>query len=157
MPVTIMPATMKHRDGNTFVAADCIKGDPGTPGSPGDPTLLIDDTTMSQSKTWSSSKTNTELGGKADKITGGTTGHLVSVGSGGAVADSGVSSTSQSAASGGSTLSLVTTGEKYGWNGKYDAPSTPGTDGTYILQRSVSSGTATDSWVSLPNASGVSF
>ena len=36
-------------------------------------------------------------------------------------------------------------------------PSAPTTDGTYILQCAVSSGTATYSWVSLPSASGVSF
>ena len=36
-------------------------------------------------------------------------------------------------------------------------PSAPVSDGTYILQCTVSSGTATYSWVSLPAASGVSF
>jgi len=36
-------------------------------------------------------------------------------------------------------------------------PAAPSSDGTYILQCSVSNGTATYSWVSLPNASGVSF
>ena len=38
-----------------------------------------------------------------------------------------------------------------------DFPAAPSSDGTYILQCSVSSGIATYSWVSLPNASGVSF
>lgn len=115
---------------------------------------------------------------------------------------------SKTAASGGTDVSLVTTGEKYTWNNKYtkpsggipstdiasgvipdisgklDVPATPGTsgqvltsdgsggqswqtpnylpaapvsDGTYYLQATVSSGTVTYSWVTIPNANGVSF
>ena len=47
----------------TGIKAKGDKGDPGEPGSPGDPTLLIDDTTPSSNKTFSSSKVDTELGG----------------------------------------------------------------------------------------------
>jgi len=36
-------------------------------------------------------------------------------------------------------------------------PAAPSTDGTYILQCVVSSGVPTYSWISAPNASGVSF
>ena len=61
MPVTLQPTTLKYKDGQTFVSADCLKGDPG---SPGDPTQLIDDTAGSgdTDKTWSADK----LTSKAD-------------------------------------------------------------------------------------------
>ena len=61
MPVTLQPTTLKYKDGQTFVSADCLKGDPG---SPGDPTQLIDDTAGSgdTDKTWSADK----LSSKAD-------------------------------------------------------------------------------------------
>lgn len=38
-----------------------LKGDPGAPGSPGDPTLLLDDTRVSTSKTYSSKKIEAEI------------------------------------------------------------------------------------------------
>lgn len=61
MPVTLQPTMLKYKDGQTFVSADCLKGDPG---SPGDPTQLIDDTAGSgdTDKTWSADK----LSSKAD-------------------------------------------------------------------------------------------
>lgn len=52
----------------TGIKAKGDKGDPGEPGSPGDPTLLIDDTTPSSNKTFSSSKVDTELGGVKSDI-----------------------------------------------------------------------------------------
>ena len=68
----------------------------------------------------------TELNKKADKVTGTfTSGNLVSLNASGNIADSGSKAsdfstvkTSETAASGGTTLSLVTTGEKYTWNNK---------------------------------------
>ena len=73
MPVTLQPTTLKYKDGNVFVAADCLKGekgDPGNPGSPGDPTQLIDDTAGSgaTTKVWSADKTNSEVGGVKDRV-----------------------------------------------------------------------------------------
>ena len=28
MPVTIQPTTLKYKDGNTYVSADCLRGEP---------------------------------------------------------------------------------------------------------------------------------
>lgn len=67
MPVTLQPTTLKYKNGNTFVAADCLKGDQG---SPGDPTQLIDDTAGSgdTGKVWSADKTSSEVGGVKDRV-----------------------------------------------------------------------------------------
>lgn len=71
MPVTLQPTTLKYKDGQTFVSADCLKGDPG---SPGDPTQLIDDTAGSgdTDKTWSADK----LTSKADTANPNFTGSI---------------------------------------------------------------------------------
>lgn len=67
MPVTLQPTTLKYKDGQTFVSADCLKGDPG---SPGDPTQLIDDTAGSgdTDKVWSANKTNSEVNGVKNRV-----------------------------------------------------------------------------------------
>lgn len=82
----------------------------------------------------------TELNKKADKVTSATSGNFAGLDTNGNLTDSGSKAsdfstvkTSESATSGGTTLSLVTTGEKYTWNNKVSKSSTAGlikNDGT---------------------------
>lgn len=63
--------------------------------------------------------TTSDMSTKADKVASATSGDLATLDAYGNLADSGVASTvltSKAAASGGTELSLVTTGEKYTWN-----------------------------------------
>lgn len=61
----------------------------------------------------------------------------------------------------GKVLAINSNGNGYNWvsmqSGGSSLPADPAADGTYFLSTTVSSGTATQSWVSIPAASGNNF
>lgn len=85
MPITIVPTSLRYKEGNRFISADCIKGESG------DPSYLIDDTAgiSVQNRTWSAKKLAEDFSAKADKVRPSTSGNFAGLNVYGNLVDSG--------------------------------------------------------------------
>ena len=135
----------KGRYYNTGICLKGTKGNPGNPGRPGKDGLTP--RINQDNGHWMIGSTDTGIIAEGQNGTNGVTPHIDSVTRNWFIGDTNTgvkaSLASESAVSGGNTISAVTTGEKYTWNNKaniwrgtqaeYDLINTPDDNTIYII------------------------